>query len=196
MKLPTLREIGTEARLLLIGIPVLIWTLVPIYHMFLFAISPKQDAFSGKLWPDHPTLHNFKIVFYQQHYFLRDFWIQFWNSVVIALAGRSLGLGEGWCLRVSVVSMVLMLVGLGRSGHGVTGPAFIGRRCPLSFKLLDEANWRIGRGMDAAEALAKQIERYRSMTGEQRLAIALDARTGVRRRPRRHPPTAPERGCR
>jgi multiple sugar transport system permease protein len=92
MKLPTLREIGTEARLLLIGIPVFIWTMVPIYHMFLFAISPKQDAFSGKLWPDHPTLHNFKIVFYQQHYFLRDFWIQFWNSVVIALAAGALTL--------------------------------------------------------------------------------------------------------
>ena len=53
MKLPnTLRDVGTEARLLLIGIPVLLWTLIPIYHMFLFAISPKEDAFSGKLWPD------------------------------------------------------------------------------------------------------------------------------------------------
>jgi hypothetical protein len=43
--------------------------------------------------------------------------------------------------------------------------------------------------MDAATALAKQIERYRSMTGEQRLAIALElhelsceiAREGIRR---------------
>ena len=84
MKLPTWREAGTEARLLLIGIPVFIWTMIPIYHMFLFAISPKEDAFSGKLWPDHPTLNNFWIVFHQQHYFLRDFWIQFGNSVVIA----------------------------------------------------------------------------------------------------------------
>ena len=80
MKLPTSRQAGREARLLLIGIPVLIWTLVPIYHMFVFAISPKEDAFSGKLWPDHPNLHNFAIVFHQQHYFLRDFWIQFGNS--------------------------------------------------------------------------------------------------------------------
>ena len=30
MKLPTLQEIGTEAKLLLIGIPVFIWTMVPI----------------------------------------------------------------------------------------------------------------------------------------------------------------------
>ena len=69
MKLPTLREVGIEARLLLIGIPVFIWTMMPIYHMFLFAISPKEDAFSGKLWPDHPTLHNFHIVFYQRALF-------------------------------------------------------------------------------------------------------------------------------
>src|SRR5207244_568366 len=92
MKLPTLREVGTETKLLLIGIPVFIWTMVPIYHMFLFAISPKEDAFSGKLWPTHPTLNNFSIVFHQQHYFLRDFWIQFFNSVVIALAAGALTL--------------------------------------------------------------------------------------------------------
>lgn len=92
MRMPTLREIGTEARLLLIGIPVLIWTLIPIYHMFLFAISPKQDAFAGKLWPDHPTLQNFRVVFNQQHYFLRDFWVQFGNSVVIAVAVGALTL--------------------------------------------------------------------------------------------------------
>ena len=92
MKLPTLREIGTETKLLLIGIPVFIWTMVPIYHMFLFAISPKEDAFSGKLWPTHPTLNNFRIVFHQEHYFLRDFWIQFWNSIVIAVAAGALTL--------------------------------------------------------------------------------------------------------
>ena len=59
MKLPTLREVGTEAKLLLIGIPVFIWTMVPIYHMFLFAISPKEDAFSGKLWPDASDAEQF-----------------------------------------------------------------------------------------------------------------------------------------
>ena len=86
MKLPSLREVGTEARLLLIGIPVFIWTMLPIYHMFLFAISPKEDAFAGKLWPDHPTLNNFSIVFNERHYFLSHFWLQLWNSTVIAVA--------------------------------------------------------------------------------------------------------------
>jgi len=92
MKLPSLREISVEARLLLIGIPVFIWTMLPIYHLFLFAISPKESAFSGKLWPDHPTLHNFSIVFHQQHYFLSHFWLQLWNSTVIAAAVGALTL--------------------------------------------------------------------------------------------------------
>ena len=33
MKMPTLRGVANEAKLLLIGIPVLFWTLLPIYHM-------------------------------------------------------------------------------------------------------------------------------------------------------------------
>jgi multiple sugar transport system permease protein len=92
MKLPTLRDVGIEARLLLIGIPVLIWTMIPIYHLFLFSISPKEDAFSGKLWPTHPTLNNFSIVFGEKHYFLSHFWLQLWNSTVIAVAVGALTL--------------------------------------------------------------------------------------------------------
>ena len=80
-----LRNALTEARLILIGIPVALWTLIPIYHMFLFAISTKQDAFSGKLWPSHPTLNNFRIVFEEKHYFLNHFWRQLGNSLFIAI---------------------------------------------------------------------------------------------------------------
>jgi len=80
------RVVVDQAKLLLIGIPVVIWTLLPIYHMFLFALSTKDQGFSGKLWPDHPTLRNFGIVFRQEHYFLNHFWQQFGNSLVIAVA--------------------------------------------------------------------------------------------------------------
>jgi multiple sugar transport system permease protein len=92
MRLPTLRDVATEAKLLLIGIPVLLWTMLPLYHLFLFAISPKESAFAGKLWPDHPTLRNFEIVFAEKHYFLNHFWLQLWNSVVIAVAIATLTL--------------------------------------------------------------------------------------------------------
>ncbi len=92
MKMPSLRDVTTEAKLLLIGIPVLIWTMLPLYHLFLFAISPKESAFAGKLWPDHPTVRNFEIVFAEKHYFLNHFWLQLWNSVVIAIAIAALTL--------------------------------------------------------------------------------------------------------
>ncbi len=74
-----------EAKLLLIGIPVLIWTLLPIYHIFLFAISSKDEAFGGRLWPEHPTLRNFGTVFREENYWLNHFWLQLWNSLLIAV---------------------------------------------------------------------------------------------------------------
>ena len=89
---PERRSIATEAKLLLIGIPVLIWTLLPIYHLCLFAFSSKESAFSGSLFPTQPTLRNFSIVFNQQHYFLIHFWEQLWNSVLIAVVAGALTL--------------------------------------------------------------------------------------------------------
>jgi multiple sugar transport system permease protein len=88
----TLKKVSAEAKLLLIGIPVAIWTLLPIYHLVLFALSPKEQAVSGKLWPEHPTLHNFSMVFHQQHHYLSHFWLQMWNSVLIAVAVGALTL--------------------------------------------------------------------------------------------------------
>lgn len=80
------RTITGEAKLLLIGLPVLLWTMLPIYHLFLFAISPKDSAFAGNLWPATPTLRSFGIVLGQKHYFLSNFWVQIGNSLVIAVA--------------------------------------------------------------------------------------------------------------
>ena len=81
-----LRNVSLESGLLLIGIPVFLWTMIPLYHMFLFAISPKDAAFSGQLWPTNPTLRNFEIVFQQKHHFLYNFWLQMWNSLWISSA--------------------------------------------------------------------------------------------------------------
>ena len=86
MKRITLKSVTTEAKLLLIGIPVLLWTIIPIYHMVLFAISPRDQATSGRLWPKNPTLDNFAFVFGQKHFYLEHFWTQLGNSLVIALS--------------------------------------------------------------------------------------------------------------
>jgi multiple sugar transport system permease protein len=82
----SLKAVATEAKLLLIGIPVFLWTIIPVYHMFLFAISSKDTGTSGNLWPKEPTLQNFETVLWQKHFYLNHFWLQLWNSLSIALA--------------------------------------------------------------------------------------------------------------
>jgi multiple sugar transport system permease protein len=82
----TLRNVTREAKLLLVGIPVFLWTIIPVYHMFLFAISERDSATSGRLWPKNPTLQNFDTVFQQKHFYLGHFWVQLGNSFFIAIA--------------------------------------------------------------------------------------------------------------
>jgi multiple sugar transport system permease protein len=81
-----MRRLMNEAGLWLIGIPVFLWTVLPLYHMMLFALSTKDSAFSGKLWPQPETLRNFEIVLSQQHHYLGNFWAQLGSSVLIAAA--------------------------------------------------------------------------------------------------------------
>ena len=82
----TWKTVSTEAKLLLIGIPLFLWTIIPVYHLVLFAISPRDQATTGRLWPKEPTMQNFVTVFQQKHFYLDHFWIQLWNSVLIAVA--------------------------------------------------------------------------------------------------------------
>ncbi len=86
MKRISLKKVTTEAKLLLIGIPVFLWTIIPVYHMFLFAISERDSATSGRLWPKNPTLQNFDQVFNQKHFYLNHFWQQLGNSLTIAFS--------------------------------------------------------------------------------------------------------------
>ena len=98
----TLKTVTTEAKLLLIGIPVFIWTIIPVYHLFLFAISPRDSATSGRLWPKEPTLQNFSIVFQQKHFYLDHFWLQMWNSLLIAVTVGALTLFVSTCAAFAI----------------------------------------------------------------------------------------------
>ena len=80
----------------------LLWTLVPVYHMFLFAISERDSATSGRLWPKNPTLQNFDIVFNQKHFYLNHFWQQMGNSVLIAVAVAALTLFIATCAAFAI----------------------------------------------------------------------------------------------
>lgn len=87
-----MRKFLNEAGLWLIGIPVFLWTIIPIYHMVLFALSTKDSAMSGRLYPEQPTLQNFRMVFRQQHHYLEYFWNQLFSSFIIAFAVGALTL--------------------------------------------------------------------------------------------------------
>ena len=98
----TSRKLLSEAKLWLVAIPVLLWTLIPIYHIFLFSISTKDSAFSGRLWPKEPTLRNFGTVFRQEHFYLHHFWNQIWNSLWIAVAAGVITLAVATCAAFAI----------------------------------------------------------------------------------------------
>ena len=91
-----------EAFLLLMAIPILLWSLLPIYHIFLFSISSKDSAFSGALWPSQPTLRNFSYIWKQEHFYLYHFWVQIWNSLWIAVATGAITLAVATCAAFAI----------------------------------------------------------------------------------------------
>ncbi|MGH3318623.1 MAG: carbohydrate ABC transporter permease [Streptosporangiaceae bacterium] len=62
----------------------LIWTLLPIYHMCMMAVSPNAAVSKGHVWPDNPTLTNFLTVINEGEYHVSHFWRQLFNSVFVA----------------------------------------------------------------------------------------------------------------
>jgi multiple sugar transport system permease protein len=97
-----LRKVLDEARLILIGIPVFLWTMIPVYHLFVLSISPREAVTAGKIWPDHPTLQNFGTVFRQEHFYLVHFWVQLGNSLAIALTVGILTLFISTCAAFAI----------------------------------------------------------------------------------------------
>src|SRR6266446_10415623 len=123
----TNKNLLKEARLWLIAIPILLWTLLPIYHIFLFSISTKDSAFSGKLWPDHPTFRNFATVFRQEHFYLHHFWEQLLNSVWIAAAVGVLTLAIATCAAFAISRLKV------RGGRTVMNAALFTYFIPAAF---------------------------------------------------------------
>ena len=121
------RKVSTEAQLLLVGIPVLLWTLIPVYHLLLFAISPRDKATSGRLWPENPTLQNFDIVLQQKHFYLTHFWVQIGNSLMIAVATGLITLFVATCAAFAISRLKV------RGGRTVLNLALITYFIPAAF---------------------------------------------------------------
>jgi multiple sugar transport system permease protein len=116
-----------EAGLIVLGLVILVWTLLPIYHMLMLSLTPVSEAFGGRFWPDHPTLENFRIVVTEDHFFLQHFWLQLLNSVVVALATMALVLGVA-----SLASFAIGRLRI-RLGPWISNAALLTYLIPMAF---------------------------------------------------------------
>ena len=51
-----MRKFFNEAGLILIGIPVFLWTVIPIWHLTVLSFSPRDDVTSGTWLPDRKSV--------------------------------------------------------------------------------------------------------------------------------------------
>jgi multiple sugar transport system permease protein len=86
--LPPRRRLLAELGSIALGATLLIWSLLPVYNMFLIALDPEEGEieFDGNLWPPAPSLDGFRAVVTQQARYLETFWHQLGNSVYIGLS--------------------------------------------------------------------------------------------------------------
>jgi multiple sugar transport system permease protein len=78
-----LQRYASETMCLLLGFVIVIWSLTPIYNMWMIALDSHDAVFSGTLWPEDPTLESFRVVFTQSFWYLERFWHQFGNSFYV-----------------------------------------------------------------------------------------------------------------
>jgi multiple sugar transport system permease protein len=103
----------------LVGLALLIWSLMPIYNMFLIALDPDEGEieFAGHLWPPEISFEGFADALSQEARYLEEFWHQFGNSLYIGLLTMALTV-----LIASMASFALGRLRLGKAAAiGNTG---------------------------------------------------------------------------
>ena len=127
-----LRGVLTEAGAIMLGVVVLIWSLAPVYNMFLIALDPEEGEieFDGNLWPPEPSLEGFRGVVTQEARYLEDFWQQFGNSLYIGVATM--------VLTMLIGSLASFAVGRMRLAKGslLTNAAILTYAIPASFLIV------------------------------------------------------------
>jgi multiple sugar transport system permease protein len=127
-----LRWVITETSSAMLAIALLVWSLLPVYNMFLIALDPEEGEieFDGNLWPPHPSLDAFRAVVMQQARYLEDFWHQFGDSLFIGVATMVLTLMIG-----SLASFAVSRLRLGK-GALLTNAALLTYAIPASFLIV------------------------------------------------------------
>jgi multiple sugar transport system permease protein len=122
-----LQRYAVEAVCMVLGFAIVVWSVTPIYNMWLIALNKHSAIFSGALWPEDPTLEAFRVVIYQDFWYLERFWHQFGNSFYVGLMVMFLTLLIG--------SLASFTVGRMRLRHGwmLTNAALMTYVIPASF---------------------------------------------------------------
>jgi multiple sugar transport system permease protein len=145
----------TEAGSVMLGIIILIWSLAPVYNMFLIALDPEEGEieFDGNLWPPEPSLEGFRAVVTQQARYLEDFWHQFGNSLYIGLSTMLLTVLIG-----SLASFAASRLRLGK-GSLLTNAALLTYAIPASFVIVPFYRIMYGYGLldDPWAVIAAQV---------------------------------------
>jgi multiple sugar transport system permease protein len=117
---------------MVLGAVILIWSLAPIYNMFLIALDPEEGEieFDGNLWPPEPSLEGFRAVVMQQARYLENFWHQFGNSLFIGLMTMALTVLIGSMASFAVSRMRLT------KGSLLTNTALLTYAIPASFLIV------------------------------------------------------------
>jgi len=77
--------------------------MVPIYHMFVFRDFAEEECLLREIVARSSDLAQFRdSCFISSIIFLRDFWVQFWNSTVIAASVGALTLFIATCAAFSI----------------------------------------------------------------------------------------------
>lgn len=107
------RRALVEAGSVLLGAIILVWSLMPVYNMFLVALDPSgHNEFNYDIWPPHPTLDVFVSLWNADDEDIRDIWPAFGNSIYIGLMVT--------ILTVLIGSLVSFAVGRMRLGKDWT----------------------------------------------------------------------------
>jgi multiple sugar transport system permease protein len=150
-----LRRVLVEAGSIIIAVFLLIWTLLPVYNMFLIALDPEEGEieFDGNLWPPEPSLEGFRAVVTQHARYLEDFWHQFGNSLLIGLSTMVVTVLIG-----SLASFAVSRLRLGKVSL-LTNAALLTYAIPASFLIVPYFRIMHGYGLlgDPWAVIAAQV---------------------------------------
>jgi multiple sugar transport system permease protein len=122
-----LRRNLAQAFSLFIGLLIALWSVIPLYNMWMIALDSHDDIFSGAVWPAHASLHSFQVVVTEDFWYLERFWRQFGNSVIVGLSVTFFTMFIGTLASFTVGRLKL------RNGWLLTNAALMTYVIPASF---------------------------------------------------------------